>query len=260
MEDLPFSGEDYGTSNPSFNYSHQNLPPKQEPPDTDDVFSNDSPGTTAKIEAHKPTQNPSSAATFEADNQLVYETDSQKEELSINTPSQVASASLTFPEPTPESTQSFELTVSPSLPSSPSNLLPRRIASAEIDKPFRKPRAQTPSNRQYSPLLSLKQTNSPPMMPEQTPLKARFAYIDSSPAESPLKTPEESLLELRSDIEPSTSLDNLDYSLDSPSHGGQEGSVLLGDEEKESEDELLSDEEELLEVMAHCNAVFITFK
>ncbi|XP_029290321.1 uncharacterized protein LOC115010067 [Cottoperca gobio] len=164
-----------------------------------------------------------------------------------------------------------------------------RIASAEIDKPFRKPRVKTPP---YSPLLSSplpKQTSTPPPTPEHTPLKAKLDSIDRSPLDTPPVTPECTAMTLSTEVDqPSTSLDQTEHSeypggaadAGSPSqdrrpltnlgntqdgHGAgdvdDDGFEVNKEADKNSEDddELESDEEELLRVMARCNPIFITF-
>lgn len=162
-----------------------------------------------------------------------------------------------------------------------------RIASAEIDKPFRKPRVKTPP---YSPLLSSslsKSMSTPPPTPEYAPLKAKLVQIDTSPLDTPSVTPERTTTTPHTELDqPSTSLDQIDE----PEHPGADASGssqdrrastnsrttqdgcrvgdkddegVLGDPDKNSEaeddDELESDEEELLRVMARCNPIFITF-
>ncbi|XP_026221517.1 cadherin-related family member 5 isoform X2 [Anabas testudineus] len=88
-----------------------------------------------------------------------------------------------------------------------------RIASAEIDKPFRKPRVKTPP---YSPLLSTslsKPTSTPPPTPEHAPLKAKLVHIDTSPLDTPPVTPERTSTALSTETDqPSTSLDQIDHS------------------------------------------------
>lgn len=148
-----------------------------------------------------------------------------------------------------------------------------RIAAAEIDKPFRKPRVKTPP---YSPLLStslFKPISTPPPTPENVPLKAKLVHIDTSPLDTPPATPGRTSTTLSTDIDqPSTSLDQTDQS----NHLGADGTTqdgckvgqedddgFLGDEDadknSDDDDELASDEEELLRVMARCNPIFITF-
>ncbi|XP_037622875.1 cadherin-related family member 5 [Sebastes umbrosus] len=166
-----------------------------------------------------------------------------------------------------------------------------RIASAEIDKPFRKPRMKTPP---YSPLLSSplpKQTGTPPPTPEDAPLQANLVDIDTSPLDTPPVTPERTSMTLRSEEDqPCTSLDQAEQSehpaedadAGSPSQDRRPSTIsgntqdsrgagdvdvdadgFLGDENadknSDDDDELLSDEEELLRVMARCNPIFITF-
>ncbi|XP_042351467.1 cadherin-related family member 5 [Plectropomus leopardus] len=159
-----------------------------------------------------------------------------------------------------------------------------RIASAEIDKPFCKPRVKTPP---YSPLSSSplsKQTGTPPPTPEQAPLKAKLVHVDTSPLNTPPVSPERTSVTLSTEADgPSTSLDLPEPSgeaadADSPSQDrrpstnsgntqGSRGDVdedgFLGDEDADKnsvdDDELEPDEEELLRVMARCNPIFITF-
>ncbi|KAK5928111.1 hypothetical protein CgunFtcFv8_013201 [Champsocephalus gunnari] len=83
-----------------------------------------------------------------------------------------------------------------------------QIASAEIDKPFRKPRVKTPP---YSPLVSsplAKQMRTSPPTPEHAPLKARLVLIDTSPLDTPPETPQRpSLTPITEGDQPSTSQD-----------------------------------------------------
>lgn len=160
-----------------------------------------------------------------------------------------------------------------------------RIASAEIDKPFRKPRVKTPP---YSPLLSSslsKPMSTPPPTPEHVPLKAKLVHIDTSPIDTPPVTPERTSTTLNTETDqPSTSLDQIDQSehpgADASSSsqdrrastnsrttqdgcrvGDKDDVSILGDADKNSEDddELESDEEELLRVIAQCNPILLTF-
>uniref|UniRef100_UPI0037E95BE8 uncharacterized protein n=1 Tax=Semicossyphus pulcher TaxID=241346 RepID=UPI0037E95BE8 len=164
-----------------------------------------------------------------------------------------------------------------------------RIASAEIDKPIRKPRVKTPP---YSPLLSSplsEQTSNPPPTPELVPVKAKLVHVDNSPLQTPPETPERTNIKQSTDVnEPCTSLDtpelhsgaentgspsqerrpsiNSGNTQESPQARKEEDDGFLGDEDagknsevEDDDDELESDEEELLRVMARCNPVFITF-
>ncbi|XP_040894888.1 cadherin-related family member 5 [Toxotes jaculatrix] len=187
---------------------------------------------------------------------------------------------------TPQTTTSDDPVTSPSSQTS----IPcshTRIASAEIDKPFRKPRVKTPP---YSPLLSSplpKQGSTPPPTPEHAPLKARLVHIDKSPTDTPPVTPERTSMTLSAEVDqPSTSLDQTDQSelpvadggtpsqdrrssansghtQDGQRKGDEDDDGFLGDEDadknSEGEGELESDEEELLRVIARCNPIFITF-
>ncbi|XP_078112990.1 uncharacterized protein LOC144522075 [Sander vitreus] len=154
-----------------------------------------------------------------------------------------------------------------------------RIASAEIDKPFRKPRLKSPP---CAPLLS-----SP--APEHASLKTTLVDIDTSPLDTPPVSPERKSMTQSTEVDqPSTSLDQTEQSellggaadAETPSGdrrpstnsgneqdgrgaGGVDDDGFLGDEDadknSEDDDELASDEEELLRVMARCNPMFITF-
>ncbi|XP_044050689.1 cadherin-related family member 5 isoform X2 [Siniperca chuatsi] len=88
-----------------------------------------------------------------------------------------------------------------------------RIALAEIDKPFRKPRVKTPP---YSPLQSSPlptQMSTPQPTPERAPLKAKLVHIDTSPLDIPPVTPERTSMTLSTEVDrPSTSLDQTDQS------------------------------------------------
>ncbi|XP_059190832.1 cadherin-related family member 5 [Centropristis striata] len=163
-----------------------------------------------------------------------------------------------------------------------------RIASAEIDKPFRKARVKTPP---YSPLLSspLNKTDTPPPTPENAPLKAKVVLLDTSPLDTPPVTPERTTMITTTELEPpSTSLDHTEKS-EHPDGAADAGSPsqdrrpltntgntqdsrgagvvaverFLGDENAdkndEDSDELSAEDEELLRVLARCNPTFITF-
>ncbi|XP_074532989.1 uncharacterized protein LOC141796027 [Halichoeres trimaculatus] len=214
------------------------------------------------------------------------------EELPSTRPSsttRVTSSTPTFPFPDSQATLTTpnDPTDPVTSPSSQSSIpySDARIASAEIDKPIRKPRVKTPP---YSPLLSSplpKQTSTPPPTPELAPVKAKLVHIDTSPLYTPPESPERTSLSQSMEAnEPCTSLDTPEHhagvtntgcpsedrrpSLNSQntqdSHrAGEEEDGFLGDEDADKnidgEDELEPDEEELLRVMARCNPVFITF-
>lgn len=168
----------------------------------------------------------------------------------------------------------------PASPSSQSSapISHTRIASAEIDKPFCKPRVKTPphSPPQSSPLS--KEANPPPSTPEHPPVKAKLVHIDASPLNTPPITPARTSVTLSTELDqPSTSLDQADQS-GSPSKdrrpsmnsgdtqdghkvGGEDdqGVVAIRGADKDSDSELEPDEEELLRVLARCNPIFITF-
>ncbi|XP_029378360.1 cadherin-related family member 5 [Echeneis naucrates] len=160
-----------------------------------------------------------------------------------------------------------------------------RITSAEIEKPFCKPRVKTPP---HSPLMSPippKQTSTPPPTPECIPLKAILIHLDTSPLDTSPGTPKKIPMTMSAEVDqPSASLDQTDR-LQQPGADdggpsedrrpsmksgntqdgcrvGDEGdNGLLGSEDadKSSDGELEPDEEELLRVMLRCNPVFITF-
>ncbi|KAM8891999.1 cadherin-related family member 5 isoform 1-T2 [Spinachia spinachia] len=165
-----------------------------------------------------------------------------------------------------------------------------RIASAEIDKPFRKLRVKTPP---YSPLLSSllpSQTGTPPSTPERAPIKAMFVHIETSPHDTPPPvTPQPTSMTQSTELDqPSTSMDPMEGSGrpggasdgGSPSHDrrpstnmgnrlpgeGKDDDGFLEDKdadknnEDDDSDELDPDDEELLRVMARCNPIFITFR
>ncbi|KAM7002292.1 uncharacterized protein LKV04_003597 isoform 2-T2 [Tautogolabrus adspersus] len=196
---------------------------------------------------------------------------------------------FTFPDSqTTQTTSNNDPTEPVTSPSSQSSIpySQARIASAEIDKPICKPRVKTPP---YSPLLSSpfsKQTSTPPPTPEVACVKAKLVHLDSSPLYTPPETPERTNVSQSTEVnEPCTSLDTPEHhaaaaNAGSPSEDRRpfvdsentqdsrqtgEVDVFLGekDADKNSEgdddDELESDEEELLRVMARCNPIFITF-
>ncbi|XP_070686627.1 cadherin-related family member 5 [Pempheris klunzingeri] len=196
------------------------------------------------------------------------------------TPDAISTPPFTCPDSeTPQTTMSDDPADPVTSPSSQSSIpwSHTRIASAEIDKPFSKPRVKTPP---YSPLQSSplpRQVSPPPPTPEQAPLQAKPVHIDRSPMDTPPVTPDPTPVTLSTDVDqPSTSLDQTDQSehpdgaedSGSPAQdrrpstnsgdktGGEDDDGFLA--EKNS-DELESDEEELLRVMARCNPVFITF-
>ncbi|KAF3688882.1 Cadherin-related family member 5 [Channa argus] len=321
MEEAPYKHEEYGTCNPSFSfpekpdiYSQQDIPSCQRPvpptltatPDTSiiPVQSLQSP-----VILNSPTFN--QATVDGSPTHIVQDSTSPQENLrSLASPHGTARDSTetilkTSPCPAnheaintsafncPDSEiqttindDSAEPVTSPSSQSSIpcSHTL---IASAEIDKPFRKSRVKTPP---YSPLLSTslsKPISTPPPTPEHVPFKAKLVHIDTSPIDTPPITPERTSMTLSTAVDqPSTSLDQTDQS---EQLGGDDGRSLqdrrtstnsanpqdgltVGDENNdcfrgnedagknsEGEDELESDEEELLRVIARCNPIFITF-
>ncbi|XP_029992526.1 cadherin-related family member 5 [Sphaeramia orbicularis] len=316
MEDRPLSSEDYGTCNPSFSFTHQDLPPHKEPDSSKTTAAPDTnPAPTEPIHSPVILQNnllttPESSSTSPTLHPVTVNMSLQctapdpaspNENLSPITPPSDATvhpsesfeslktipspascdASSPPPDTCPDS-NTFDHTTTPSSQSSPSSV-PRshtRIASAEIDKPFRKSRANTPPNRPYSPLLSTAHTKpmkTPPPTPEHSPVKATLIHTDISPPDSPPKSPNQS-----SEIDqPSTSLDHTDHPEEPADNGsppqdrrpstnsgntqdsnrvGDDDDGFLGDEDvdKNSDGELEAEDEELLRALARCGPVFIT--
>uniref|UniRef100_UPI003AB018EC uncharacterized protein n=1 Tax=Centroberyx gerrardi TaxID=166262 RepID=UPI003AB018EC len=180
----------------------------------------------------------------------------------------------------------------PSSPTAPSSRT--HTASAEIDSPCHKPGVETPTNPSYpqgeaaSPLASSpypKQTSTPPPTPEHAPLKVHLVHIDTSPIATPPCTDAPCQVDLPSASSDQThTVGQPEGAADavSPSQqrrpstnsgttqdgrGEGEGKVdddgFRGDEDadknNESDDELQSDEEELLRVLARLNPTFISF-
>ncbi|XP_028286284.1 cadherin-related family member 5 [Parambassis ranga] len=303
MDEDPYRNEEYGTCNPSFSFqdktgthTHQDLPHSQAPippittalPDTSFIpteaacrplISNNNASTPTKSSCSSPSSCPVAVdlnLTHTAQNSAPPEenpclppdpTDMQ------NTPSHDATPSSPSSSPASQSTNdNIDPVTSPSSQAS----VPcshTRIASAEIDKPFRKPRVKTPP---YSPLLTSKQTSTPPSTPEHDLLKATLVHIDTSPHDTPPETRQQTSETFSADAdEPATLLDHTDPSGHEGTHSPSQdrrpstnsGNTQTGvgdekdgaDKNSEGEDELESDEEELLRVMARCNPIFITF-
>ncbi|CAG5958094.1 unnamed protein product [Menidia menidia] len=170
-------------------------------------------------------------------------------------------------------------------PSSPSSCN-FQIVLADLDRSLLRACLKTPP---HTPSLSSplpEEAGSPPSTPEHGPLKATMVHIDTSPTDTPPETPECLMAE---EQQPCTSLDYMEPSGPSveaadaisphqdrrpstisgtPEDGSRVGDVedegVLGDEDadknSDGENELESDEEELLRVMARCNPIFITFR
>uniref|UniRef100_A0AAV2KVZ0 Cadherin domain-containing protein n=1 Tax=Knipowitschia caucasica TaxID=637954 RepID=A0AAV2KVZ0_KNICA len=135
----------------------------------------------------------------------------------------------------------------PSSPSSPAQLHSRRLVEAHIDKPLYK--VVTPPTRSYSHPLN---PRSPAPSPELLPVRAHLVHIHS------VKEATEGEGDDRREVEPCTSLDNSDNSSHgAPSHGLKENMEAFRDT---ASPELLSDEEELLNVLERCYPVMITFR
>ncbi|XP_051238814.1 cadherin-related family member 5 isoform X2 [Dicentrarchus labrax] len=123
---------------------------------------------------------------------------------------------FTYPDSQPTQTTTNDDPVDPVTSPSSQSSIPcshTRIASAEIDKPFCKPRVKTPP---YSPLLSSpppKQMGTPATTPDHAPLKAKLVNIDMSPLDKPLAKPEQTSMSLSTEVDqPSTSPDLTDQS------------------------------------------------
>ncbi|KAK9516760.1 hypothetical protein VZT92_024673 [Zoarces viviparus] len=332
-EEVPDNNEEYGTCNPSFSfadnpgiYTHQDLPSCRGPvpprtaaaPDTSfiptetalsPVIFNNNVSTPIKSSSCSPPCHPAIVdvslthmAPPEENPGSPTDTYLDPTEALPNTsPSPATPDATSTPPFTRPDLQTTETTINDdradpiTSPSSQCSVpcSQTRIASAEIDKPFRKPRVKTPP---YSPLLSSplpKHTGTHPPTPELAPLKAKLVHIDTSPLDTPPATPERTSTTLSAEVDqPSTSLDQIEQPED-PGGASDAGSLsqhrrpsanpeimqvirqagdvnddgFLGDEDagKNSEDDNDDDEldpadEELLRVMARCNPIFITFR
>ncbi|XP_070827416.1 cadherin-related family member 5 isoform X1 [Chaetodon trifascialis] len=326
MEEVPSNNEEYGTYNPSFSFpdkpglhTHQDLPSCQGPvppkttaapdasfvptePVQSPVILNNNVSTPTKSPSSSPTLRPATmdvSPTHTAQDAAPpkenpgSQTDTYPDLTGSSPTTHEATNTPLFPYPDSQTTQTTtdnDPVTSPSCQSS----IPcsrTRIASAEIDKPFCKPRVKTPPN---SPLKSSplsKHMETPPPCPDHAPLKAKLVHIDTSSLDTPLVTPERTSMTLSTEVDqPSTSLDQTeDHQSEYPSGDADAGSPpldrrpstnsgntqdcreageadddgFLGDEDadknSEGEDELEPDEEELLRVLARCNPIFITF-
>ncbi|XP_029008236.1 uncharacterized protein LOC114856732 [Betta splendens] len=313
MEEAPYRNEEYGSCNPSFSFSERpdvyarhDLPSSEGPvarrttaASHTSYFPSEGPRSPANNIVFTPTRSSSRSPTLDVaamDGSSAHNTQaaSALENLSSLTPPHDTKLDPTEATPNPapqDATNPSPLTCpdsdtapndSPADPvTSPSSQssIPcsrTRIASAEIDKPFRKPRVKTPP---YSPLRSsflTKPISTPPPTPEQAPLKAKLVHIDTSPLHTPPVTAAGATMTLSAEIDtPSTSLDQPDQPEDQGASQDRRASANSGatrddstsgdkgtedaDKISEVDDELESDEEELLRVMARCNPIFITF-
>ncbi|KAM8860726.1 cadherin-89D isoform 1-T2 [Synchiropus picturatus] len=282
MEDLPFSSEDYGTCNPSFNCSEKPELPSQSVPREDALV-------IPVEEACSPLKSKISVSILPQC--AVEESSTQGAPPPRGQPRSPQSPPNTISSPTNDTSPSPPFTcldsernsiidlvgpsTSQSAPTSPLSHMSGqcRAAPAETEKPFIKPRVSRP----YSPLLSspvTKHESTPPSTPEHAPLKATLVEIDTSPGETPPLTPSHASSDLTpEETEPSTSLDlpDIPEEVESLSAGPrlsaeevlkeEDDDGNLGDEDKNSDsgEELDPDDEELLRVMARCNPIFITF-
>ncbi|XP_051916362.1 protocadherin-15 isoform X1 [Hippocampus zosterae] len=271
-DDVSFSSEDYGTTNPSFSFSCKDSSSRQgsvQPNNNNQTALVDATMSLAEakcttitfsnsVATH--TRNVSCLSTFRP-NSVDIKPAEPKDSSSDMPPLDAAGPSTCLDFQT-NTTEDFVDT--PSSPSPSSASVPRsqtRLAAAEIEKPFSKPHAASPPNPVHSPqLLSprAKQTSTPPPTPEQAPLKATLVMVDASPEPSEQRWSEE-------EEQPCTSLDQPEQ----PEHQEQEelpqnsedNDGILGDEDadKNSEGELEPDEAELLRLMSRCNPMCITF-
>ncbi|KAK7892161.1 hypothetical protein WMY93_024124 [Mugilogobius chulae] len=233
MEDLPFNAEAYGRANPSFSHSDQDSPSQPGPPTLNDI---------------------SKAANTACDNATTQDAENMSLETLPCKSLLPVMENLNIPPPSPPDVLDAPSPSSP--PSSPDDHL-SRLATAEIDKPFRK--VLSPPRRSYSPLLCTKRTNTPPPSPDQEPVKARLVHIPSSASDSPYRREAGTPVE---EVEPFTSLDNSDHSsIGEPPDGLEEdGEEEVFVEEETVSPDLLPDEQELLDVMMRCYPVIVTFR
>ncbi|XP_077425369.1 uncharacterized protein LOC144054132 isoform X2 [Vanacampus margaritifer] len=274
VDDVSFSSEDYGTTNPSFSFSGKDPTSCQGPIQLNSSSNNPTAPLDAtlslaeatcttitfnNVNVSAPTRNLSCLSTFRP-NSVDSNPAETKESSSETPPLDEAVQSTCLDSHTSTGEDPLDTSASPS-PSSVS--VPRshaRIASAEIEKPFNKPHVASPPNPAHPPLLPsplAKQTSTPPPTPEQAPLKATLVMVDASPELSEQRWSEE-------EDQPCTSLDQPEQpehqQVDHPSNS-EDDNGFLGDEDadKNSESELEEDEEELLSIMSRCNPMFVTF-
>ncbi|KAM9815375.1 cadherin-related family member 5 [Syngnathus typhle] len=262
VEDVSFSSEDYGTTNPSFSCSGKDPPSCQRPNNGGNDPSTAPLDATLSLAQAKcatitfnsvstPTGNLSCLSTFRPNS------------VDINAVDPTENSDSSQPDPSvpctclDSQTSTEDPVDTPASPSPSSASVPRiqtRITSAETEKPFSKPRAASLQNPSDSPqLLSLvtKQTTPPPT-PEQPPLKATLVMVDASPEPSMRRWSEED--------QPCTSLDHPEQPQhQEPNREDDEGFLADEDAGRNSEDEFEADDEELMRVMSRCNPMFITF-
>ncbi|XP_036963550.1 cadherin-related family member 5 [Acanthopagrus latus] len=248
MEEVPHNNDEYGTYNPSFSlpdnpgiYTHQDLPASRGPiPPTTTAAPDTSFIPTETVHSPvilnnnvlTPTKSSTSSPTFQPAPTHLSPTQSAQDAPKDNpcsSPDSTMALPNTSPSPpthdsttTPPFTRSDSQTTTNNDPNepitSPSSLssIPcshTRIASAEIDKPFCKPRVKTPP---YSPLLPSplpKQIGTPPTTPDHAPFKAKLVHIDTSPLDTPVTKPQRTSMTLSTEEDqPCTSLDQTDES------------------------------------------------
>ncbi|XP_071356761.1 cadherin-related family member 5 isoform X2 [Trachinotus anak] len=243
MDEVPFNNEEYGTYNPSFSfsdkpglYTHQDLPSFRGPipprttaaPDTSFIPTESvcSP-VVFNNNASAPTKSSSSSPThMPQDDAPPQENLDAPPATSLNPETHDAPSASPFIRPDSQTTQTTtnDDPADPATNPSSQSSAPcshTRVAAADIDRPFCKPRVKTPP---HSPLLSSplpKQTSTPPPTPEHAPLKAKLVHIDMSPLQTPPVTPERTSMTLSTEVDqPSTSLDQTDQSEHPGAHAG----------------------------------------
>lgn len=324
MEEIPYKNEEYGTCNLSFSfpdasdiYPPQNIPVGQEPTPqrmtaaSDAIFVPAESACSPAIlnnKASTPTTTSSTSPTFplakEELSPISWTQDDASCKESPGSPCDVIpdayeiQADISIGPSTSDNTEPAPFgdpdmqtiifdNASETHPSHsfPSGTKCSQMASEETDRRVLKVYVRTPP---YSPLLPpsfLPQTGTPPVTPDQSPLKATLVHIDTSPTDTPPETPVQRAESPNAEAnQPSTCLDQSEPSEsegetgdnDSPQDSGpladsgnNQDSCRAGekdefhggeDADKNNEGELDSDEEELLRILALCNPVLITFR
>lgn len=307
MDEVPYNSEDYGTYNPSFTYTEtpgtfplQDIPPslgppgRTEPTDTGVVATE----TMCSLDTDEnKVLEPIKSTCCSPMSQAATVDEGMAQTEKSNFPTEVESTEVLPDESTsPTISDKFDTAASTTAedppepvasPSSQSSIpcSQARIASAEIDKPLCKSRAKTPPHSPRSQLSPLsRELSTPPLTPDQAPLKATLVHIDTSPFDTPLTTPKwTEASDTVGAIEVSTSLDDIEQlgvseakDTHSPSEerrpstnsgntqaGDADDDGFLGDEDadknSDGENDLDPEDEELLRVMARCNPIFFTF-
>lgn len=313
MEEIPYKNEEYGICNLSFSFPDasdptQNIPVSQEPTPPRTAAASDTIFVPAESVCSPVILNNKASPTFPPAKEELNPISLTRDDASLKeNPGSPCDgipdtceiqADISFgpstsdnAEPAPFNdpalkTVRFDNTDEP-LPShsSPSSTKCSQMASGKTDKRVLKVFVKTPP---YSPLLPSsvpRKAGTPPVTPDQSPLKATLVHIDTSPADTPPETPVQRAETPSAEAnQPSTCLDHSDPSEseggtgdnESPQDSGpladsgnKQDSCRVGekdefhggeDADKNSDGELDSDEEELLRILARCNPVFITFR